>query len=198
MEHKDVVQGHFQSSYWRFPSLKLAVIEMLWGKCDIAWYYPPQTFRGFLCGRNKLEGICEIDVGHCCQTALISVHLRWFQHWEEKKSLFIHLFNSSNVKAALTHRDEKRWRLCFNINWINQSMFFITLYSVLLFCHMFSKQKVSQWLKWCSGSDMQMLKGIKDVQECLYILCKHCFNVYKPQNWHLHPVHRTLNIKLHK
>lgn len=67
----------------------------------------PHRLLGFHCGGSKLEGIWEIDVGHCCQTTQISVHLRRLQRWGEKKSLFIRLFNSSNVKAAIMHGDVK-------------------------------------------------------------------------------------------
>lgn len=114
----------------------------------------PHRLWGFRCGGSKWEGIEEIDVGHCYHTTQISVHLRRLQHWGEKKSLFIRLFNSSNAKAAFMHVDVKLWCLCFNVNTINRSMFSFMLHSVLLFSHMFTKQRVSQWMKWCSGSGM--------------------------------------------
>lgn len=87
----------------------------------------------------------------------------------EKKTPFTCLFNSSNVKAAVTHGDVKGWCFGFNGNTINTGMFSFLLYFFLLFSYMFTK-RWSQWIKWCSQSGMQTLKEINDDQECLHIL----------------------------
>lgn len=68
----------------------------------------PHRFLGFHCRGNKLEGIWEKDLGALLSDSTVYYEFRMITLLGENKSQFICLFNSSNVKAALTHADVKR------------------------------------------------------------------------------------------